>query len=53
MIKRIKAGTRIGTVTIPSSKSFVHRLLICAALGKRPVKINLTGLSDDIMATAV
>ena len=53
MIKRIKAGTRIGTVTIPASKSFVHRLLICAALGKRPVKINLTGLSDDIMATAV
>ena len=52
MIKRIQAGTRTGSVKIPSSKSVVHRLLICAALGKSPVKIRFTGFSDDILATA-
>ena len=39
-------------VSIPSSKSVVHRLLICAALGRRPVKLLLNGLSKDILATA-
>ena len=52
MIKVVKAGTRTGPVTVPSSKSVVHRLLICAALGEKPVKIDLKGLSDDILATA-
>ena len=37
---------------IPSSKSIVHRLLICAALGKEPVSISVNGLSKDILATA-
>ena len=52
MIKVVKHGPRTGSVTAPSSKSVAHRLLICAALGDRPVRIELTGLSDDILATA-
>ncbi len=52
MIKVIKPGARTGSVSAPSSKSVVHRLLICAALGDKPVRIDLTGLSDDILATA-
>ena len=45
-------GARRGEVTVPSSKSHVHRLLIVAALGKGPVEVRLRGLSDDILATA-
>ena len=48
----VSPGARCGTVTAPSSKSHVHRLLIAAALGKRPVNIRLRGLSKDILATA-
>jgi 3-phosphoshikimate 1-carboxyvinyltransferase len=40
-----------GTLDAISSKSFAHRLLICAALADRPVRIGLNGLSDDINAT--
>ena len=45
-------GERCGSVRIPSSKSVVHRLLICAALGVNPVSICFDGLSKDIYATA-
>jgi len=45
-------GARRGEVTVPSSKSHVHRLLIAAALGEEPVRVRLRGLSDDILATA-
>jgi 3-phosphoshikimate 1-carboxyvinyltransferase len=48
----VSPGPRFGSVTIPSSKSIVHRLLICAALGKSPVSISVNGLSKDILATA-
>ena len=51
-IKIIPPGERSGTVKIPSSKSVVHRLLICAALGSNPVRIGFDGLSKDIAATA-
>ena len=51
MDKTVSPGQRAGKVTIPSSKSVVHRLLICAALGKEPVKIPYNGLSKDILAT--
>ena len=51
-IKIIPPGKRMGTVKIPSSKSVVHRLLICAALGSSPVRIGFDGLSKDIAATA-
>ena len=45
-------GERSGNVRIPSSKSASHRVLICAALGSRPVTVQLNGLSQDILATA-
>ena len=44
-------GERQGRVAVPSSKSQLHRLLICAALGERPVAISYRGLSEDIAAT--
>ena len=50
--RTVSPGARCGTVTIPSSKSHVHRLLIAAALGESPVSIRLRGLSKDILATA-
>ncbi len=50
--RTVSPGARCGTVTIPSSKSHVHRLLIAAALGESPVSIRLRGLSRDILATA-
>ncbi len=50
-MKRLSPGTRKGEVDIPSSKSAAHRLLICAAVGQKPVRIALSGLSDDILAT--
>ena len=48
----LSPGERTGTVRIPSSKSVVHRLLICAALGEKSVSIRFDGLSKDILATA-
>ena len=50
--KSISPGGRSGCVRIPSSKSVAHRMLICAALGEKPVTIELDGLSQDILATA-
>ena len=47
----LQPGVRIGTLQVPSSKSQLHRLLICAALGERPVAISYRGLSEDIAAT--
>lgn len=52
MIKTILPGMRFGDVRIPSSKSIVHRLLICAALGQKKMTIRYDGLSRDIRATA-
>ena len=52
MIKTVTPGARFGEVKIPSSKSVVHRLMICAALGQREVEIQYDGLSRDIRATA-
>ncbi len=48
----IRPGMRAGSIQIPSSKSVVHRLLICAGLGRSPVRLQLSGLSKDILATA-
>ena len=45
-------GERSGSVRVPASKSAAHRVLICAALGRRPVTVELDGLSQDILATA-
>ena len=52
MIKTILPGMRFGDVRIPSSKSIMHRLLICAALGQKKMTIRYDGLSRDIRATA-
>ena len=52
MIKTVAPGERYGKVRIPSSKSIVHRQLICAALGAHEVTIRYDGLSRDIRATA-
>lgn len=52
MNKTIAPGERYGEVRIPSSKSIVHRQLICAALGEHEVLIGYDGLSRDIRATA-
>ncbi len=40
-----------GSLDAISSKSHVHRLLICAALADRPTRIRLRGISEDIGAT--
>ena len=48
----ISPGTRTGAVRIPASKSQAHRLLICAALGKKTVTVRCDGLNADILATA-
>lgn len=40
-----------GTITIPASKSDVHRLLIAASLADAPTEILLQGYSADIEAT--
>ena len=51
MTRRILPGSRCGAVTVPSSKSRAHRLLICAALSREESRIRCRGLSDDIWAT--
>ena len=48
----IQPGSRSGFVRVPSSKSQLHRLLILAAFGTRTVRIERTGFSDDVSATA-
>ena len=44
-------GERSGTVAAPASKSVLHRLLICAALGAEKKRIYQADLSEDILAT--
>lgn len=47
----VKAGERSGKVIIPSSKSYAHRNLICAALSGEKSSLFCDGLSNDIIAT--
>lgn len=47
----IMPGERSGDIRIPASKSQAHRLLICAALGKKETEISCDGISRDIAAT--
>ena len=47
----IKKGTASGDVSIPSSKSVAHRLLINAALTDGETVINGLSLNEDIGAT--
>lgn len=41
-----------GTVSIPASKSILHRMLICSALSDGTSEISNITISDDIKATA-
>lgn len=47
----VKNGKRYGEVRAISSKSHVHRLLICASLAKEKTKITDVTFSKDIYAT--
>lgn len=51
MKAKIIKGIEGGKITVPSSKSYVHRLLIANALSKTPAEITFKGLSEDIKAT--
>ena len=51
MNRTILPGARTGEVQIPASKSQAHRLLLCAALGERKIRLRCRGRSEDIMAT--
>ncbi len=48
----IKPSVAKGSVTPPPSKSYAHRLLVCAALCKGESVIKNIGTNDDILATA-
>jgi len=52
MNQTIRQGALSGTVPAIASKSHAHRLLICAALADRPVRIRCTTTNADIDATA-
>lgn len=47
----ISHGTRSGTVSVPSSKSYAHRFLISAALADKQTTVVCHGISKDISAT--
>lgn len=47
----IEPGFAAGTVTAPPSKSMAHRQLICAALSRRPCRVENLAWSEDILAT--
>ncbi|MBR5442435.1 MAG: 3-phosphoshikimate 1-carboxyvinyltransferase, partial [Clostridia bacterium] len=48
----ISPSVAVGSVTPPSSKSYAHRLLVCAALSRGESIIENIGTNDDILATA-
>ncbi len=45
-------GKLKGVVTVPPSKSMAHRLLICAAFAKSCSDLILSGVNEDVEATA-
>ncbi|MBR5095381.1 MAG: 3-phosphoshikimate 1-carboxyvinyltransferase [Oscillospiraceae bacterium] len=51
MDREIAPGPRYGVVRAPASKSQLHRLLICAAVGQGETEICSDGLSRDVDAT--
>ena len=48
---RIEVSIAKGTISVPSSKSYAHRLLICAALSNSDTLVYNVTLSKDIIAT--
>ena len=51
MKKQINISTAKGIVMAPPSKSYAHRILICAALSNDVVEISNIELSNDVTAT--
>lgn len=51
MTKNIIKSTASGTVVAPPSKSYAHRMLICAGLSNQDCKVENIQLSNDIIAT--
>ena len=49
---KVKSIRLSGNVSAPSSKSELHRILICAVLSDVETDILCDGISDDILATA-
>lgn len=49
---KITPGKLSGTIVVIPSKSQAHRLLLCAALGQTPTKLECAAASQDIWATA-
>ena len=47
----IQPGRAVGYVTVPSSKSMAHRMLICAGLSGGTSQIGGIDLNEDILAT--
>ena len=47
----LKSSSLCGRVTVPPSKSDVHRAIICAALAKGVSRISPVAFSEDISAT--
>ncbi len=47
----IKPSVLSGRAEAPPSKSYAHRLLICAALSEKECKVDNAGCSDDVSAT--
>ena len=48
---KIEPGTALGRVKAPSSKSLVHRALICAALSGKRACVKNAGAGEDVRAT--
>ncbi len=48
---RIQPGLLAGQISVPPSKSCAHRMLICAALGKKPTHIACGPVGKDVQAT--
>ncbi len=40
-----------GSIVAPTSKSYMHRILICAAMADKPMRIKCNTFSEDIEAT--
>lgn len=51
MVVTINKSNASGVITAPPSKSYAHRLLICAALSNQECTIENIALSKDILAT--
>lgn len=51
MIVTVSPGSLSGTIPAIASKSYAHRLLICAALSKQPSFVACRSVSADILAT--